>query len=74
MVVHKEFQTAGKQPGLQVWRVENLDLVAVPKQLYGNFYTGDAYILLHTTPAPSYALHMWLGKTISLSCYVCQYI
>ncbi|KAF5909401.1 gelsolin-like, partial [Clarias magur] len=65
MVVHKEFQTAGKQPGLQVWRVEKMDLVPVPKQLYGNFYIGDAYILLYTTPAPSYAIHMWLGDECS---------
>ncbi|KAK3575278.1 hypothetical protein QTP86_023396, partial [Hemibagrus guttatus] len=65
MVVHKEFQTAGKEPGLQIWRVENLDLVQVPKQHYGNFYIGDAYILLYTTPAPSYAIHMWLGGECS---------
>ncbi|XP_026773514.3 scinderin like a [Pangasianodon hypophthalmus] len=65
MVVHKEFQTAGKQPGLQVWRVEKMDLVPVPKQLYGNFYVGDAYILLYTTPAPSYAIHIWLGNECS---------
>ncbi|XP_017335785.1 scinderin like a [Ictalurus punctatus] len=65
MVVHKEFQTAGKQPGLQVWRVEKMDLVPVPKQLYGNFYIGDAYILLYTTPAPSYAIHIWLGGECS---------
>ncbi|XP_062853381.1 scinderin like a [Trichomycterus rosablanca] len=65
MVFHKEFQTAGKQPGLQVWRVENMDLVPVPKQLYGNFYTGDAYILLYTTPAPSYAIHAWHGSECS---------
>ncbi|TVK90585.1 Gelsolin [Bagarius yarrelli] len=65
MVAHKEFQTAGKQPGLQIWRVEKMDLVPVPKQLYGNFYVGDAYILLNTTPAPSYAIHMWLGNECS---------
>ncbi|XP_031430413.1 scinderin like a [Clupea harengus] len=65
MVVHKEFQTAGKEPGLQVWRVEKMDLTPVPKQLYGNFYTGDAYILLYTTSAPSYYIHMWLGNECS---------
>ncbi|KAI5109285.1 scinderin like a [Silurus meridionalis] len=65
MVAHKEFQTAGKKPGLQIWRVEKMDLVPVPKQLYGNFFTGDAYILLFTTPAPSYAIHMWLGSECS---------
>ncbi|XP_067086419.1 scinderin like a [Osmerus mordax] len=65
MVSHKEFQTAGKEPGLQVWRVEKMDLKPVPKQLHGNFFTGDAYIVLYTTPAPSYNIHMWLGSDSS---------
>lgn len=62
MVSHKEFTNAGKQPGLQVWRIENLDLKPVPKALHGNFYSGDAYLLLFATAAPAYNLHMWLGK------------
>uniref|UniRef100_A0A1A8GZP3 Gelsolin-like domain-containing protein n=1 Tax=Nothobranchius korthausae TaxID=1143690 RepID=A0A1A8GZP3_9TELE len=65
MVSHAEFQSAGKQPGLQVWRIENLDLKPVPKKLYGSFYTGDAYLLLFTTAAPSYNIHMWLGDECS---------
>uniref|UniRef100_A0A3Q3IH84 Gelsolin-like domain-containing protein n=1 Tax=Monopterus albus TaxID=43700 RepID=A0A3Q3IH84_MONAL len=65
MVSHKEFEVAGKQPGLQVWRIENMDLKPVPKSLYGSFYTGDAYLLLFTTPAPSYNIHMWLGNECS---------
>uniref|UniRef100_A0A1A8S6K5 Macrophage-capping protein n=1 Tax=Nothobranchius rachovii TaxID=451742 RepID=A0A1A8S6K5_9TELE len=65
MVSHVEFLSAGKQPGLQVWRIENLDLKPVPKKLYGSFYTGDAYLLLFTTAAPSYNIHMWLGDECS---------
>ncbi|XP_064197882.1 scinderin like b [Anguilla rostrata] len=65
MVSHKEFQNAGKAAGLQIWRIENMDLKPVPKPLYGNFYTGDAYILLYTTSAPSYYIHMWLGNECS---------
>uniref|UniRef100_A0A672ZA09 Scinderin like b n=1 Tax=Sphaeramia orbicularis TaxID=375764 RepID=A0A672ZA09_9TELE len=65
MVSHKEFAEAGKQPGLQVWRIENMDLKPVPKALHGNFYTGDAYLLLYTTSAPSYCIHMWLGEECS---------
>ncbi|XP_035271568.1 scinderin like a [Anguilla anguilla] len=65
MVTHKEFQNAGKVPGLQIWRLEKMDLKPVPKELYGNFYTGDAYILLYTTKAPSYSLHKWLGSECS---------
>ncbi len=62
MVFHKEFQNAGKQPGLQIWRIEKMDLKPVPKQLLGNFFTGDAYVVLYTTSAPSYNVHMWLGE------------
>ncbi|KAJ8406324.1 hypothetical protein AAFF_G00305550 [Aldrovandia affinis] len=65
MVSHKEFQNAGKEAGLQIWRIENLDLKPVPKPLFGNFYTGDAYILLYTTSAPSYYIHMWIGNECS---------
>nr|AAH66531.1 Scinderin like b [Danio rerio] len=65
MVSHKEFTTAGKVSGLQVWRIENMDLKPVPKNLHGSFFTGDAYILLHTTSAPSYSIHMWLGNECS---------
>lgn len=60
-MAHKEFETAGKKPGLQVWRVENMDLKPVPPALYGDFFTGDAYILLYTTKAPSYNVHSWIG-------------
>lgn len=63
---HPEFERAGKQSGLQVWRVENFDLVPVPEKLYGGFYTGDAYLILNTIKQRSgnlqYDLHYWLGE------------
>ncbi|XP_029002252.1 scinderin like a [Betta splendens] len=65
MAYHKEFETAGKVPGLQVWRIEKMDLKPVPKELYGNFFIGDAYIVLYTTAAPSYNVHSWLGNEAS---------
>ncbi|KAK6302437.1 hypothetical protein J4Q44_G00267920 [Coregonus suidteri] len=65
MVSHKEFEAAGKETGLQVWRIENMDLKPVPKALHGNFYTGDAYLLLYTTKAPSHYIHMWMGDECS---------
>uniref|UniRef100_A0A672SKY7 Gelsolin n=1 Tax=Sinocyclocheilus grahami TaxID=75366 RepID=A0A672SKY7_SINGR len=65
MVYHPEFERAGKEPGLQVWRIEKFDLVAVPENLYGGFYTGDAYVVLNTIKQRSgnlqYDLHFWLG-------------
>lgn len=63
---HPEFERAGQKPGLQVWRVENFNLVPVPENLYGGFYTGDAYLILNTIKQRSgnlqYDLHFWLGK------------
>uniref|UniRef100_A0A5F8H3V4 Uncharacterized protein n=1 Tax=Monodelphis domestica TaxID=13616 RepID=A0A5F8H3V4_MONDO len=62
---HKEFAVAGQKPGLQVWRVEQLDLVPVPVQQHGSFFVGDAYLVLYTAAGPRqgffYRLHFWLG-------------
>ncbi|XP_064205742.1 adseverin [Anguilla rostrata] len=65
---HKEFERAGKSAGLQVWRIENMELVLVPEILHGNFYVGDAYLILHTVKQKEtyfYNLHFWLGKECS---------
>uniref|UniRef100_H2MAA6 Gelsolin n=2 Tax=Oryzias latipes TaxID=8090 RepID=H2MAA6_ORYLA len=66
---HPEFERAGKNPGLQVWRVEKFNLVPVPENLYGGFYTGDAYLVLNTIKQRSgqlqYDLHFWLGDSCS---------
>lgn len=71
MAEHPEFERAGKQAGLQVWRVENFDLVPVPANLHGGFYTGDAYLVLNTikqrSGALQYDLHFWLGELNTLS-------
>lgn len=70
---HPEFERAGQKPGLQVWRVENFDLVPVPEKLYGGFYSGDAYLVLNTIKQRSgnlqYDLHFWLGEWV-LQCDV----
>ncbi|KAJ8288077.1 hypothetical protein COCON_G00007360 [Conger conger] len=65
---HKEFERAGKSAGLQVWRIENMKLVLVSESLHGNFYVGDAYLILHTVKQRDsyfYDLHFWLGKECS---------
>lgn len=67
VVEHPEFLKAGKEPGLQIWRVEKFDLVPVPPSLYGDFFTGDAYVILKTVRLRNgdlqYDLHYWLGET-----------
>jgi len=58
---------AGKQPGLQIWRIEQFHVKDVPKETYGTFYSGDSYIVLSTykkpnTEALAWDAHFWLGK------------
>lgn len=69
MVEHAEFLKAGKEPGLQIWRIEKFDLVPVPRNLYGDFFMGDAYVVLNTIRLPNnhlqYDLHFWLGRDCS---------
>ncbi|CAM9666218.1 unnamed protein product [Lampetra planeri] len=70
MVLHAGFKGAGQEAGLQVWRVEKLSPVAVARNQYGNFFTGDAYVVLDSVEtkrgaALQYSLHFWLGAECS---------
>ncbi|KAI4878703.1 hypothetical protein NFI96_013479 [Prochilodus magdalenae] len=56
-------------PGLQIWRVENMELVPCPSKTHGQFYEGDSYIILYTKKTSStftYDIHYWLGKATSV--------
>ncbi len=33
---------------VEVWRIENFDMVPVEPNLYGQFYSGDSYVILHS--------------------------
>ena len=44
---------AGKQPGTEIWRVEQFKLHTWPKDKFGQFYDGDSYIVLHVRPQAS---------------------
>uniref|UniRef100_A0A8C1TCS6 Villin-1 n=1 Tax=Cyprinus carpio TaxID=7962 RepID=A0A8C1TCS6_CYPCA len=55
-------------PGLQMWRVENMELVPCPPKTYGQFFEGDSYVILYTHKTSNnytYDLHYWLGKDTS---------
>ncbi|KAK2849853.1 hypothetical protein Q7C36_008636 [Tachysurus vachellii] len=55
-------------PGLQIWRVEKMELVPCPPKTYGQFYEGDSYLILHTQKTNNtftYDIHYWLGKATS---------
>uniref|UniRef100_A0A8C7M7I1 Scinderin n=1 Tax=Oncorhynchus kisutch TaxID=8019 RepID=A0A8C7M7I1_ONCKI len=68
VLYHREFDKAGRAAGLQIWRIEKIELVPVPENLHGSFYVGDAYVVLHTVKQRDscfYDLHFWLGKECS---------
>uniref|UniRef100_A0A671YEW6 Advillin n=1 Tax=Sparus aurata TaxID=8175 RepID=A0A671YEW6_SPAAU len=50
---------------VEVWRIENLELVPVDPGCYGYFYGGDCYLILYTYFVNSkkcYLLYMWQGR------------
>jgi gelsolin len=66
----KAWEGAGKAVGIQIWRIEKFKVVAVPKEGYGKFFSGDSYIVLHTYKHPEsdkllYNVHFWLGSETS---------
>jgi len=67
-VADKEFLGAGQAAGIEIWRIEKLAPVKVPKTNYGKFYEGDSYIVLHTQKRESalvWDIYFWLGKDTS---------
>jgi len=63
----KAWTNAGKEVGLLIWRIEKFNVVSVPKNTYGTFYSGDSYIVLNTYKQKDsnklkFDVHFWLGK------------
>uniref|UniRef100_A0A2K5C8F2 Villin 1 n=1 Tax=Aotus nancymaae TaxID=37293 RepID=A0A2K5C8F2_AOTNA len=55
-------------PGLQIWRIEAMQMVPVPSSTFGSFFDGDCYIILaiHKTASNlSYDIHYWIGQNSS---------
>ncbi|XP_029947925.1 advillin [Salarias fasciatus] len=53
---------------VQVWRIEDLELVPVDPQWHGYFYGGDCYLILYTYLVNSrkcYLLYIWQGRHAS---------
>ncbi|EDM16510.1 advillin [Rattus norvegicus] len=53
---------------VEVWRIENLELVPVEYQWHGFFYGGDCYLVLYTYDVngkPCYILYIWQGRHAS---------
>src|SRR3989338_3674694 len=62
---------AGKEPGLQIWRIEQFVVKPWPEEDYGQFHAGDTYIVLHTyhkhpqTTALAWDIYFWIGNESS---------
>ncbi|RDD46509.1 Advillin [Trichoplax sp. H2] len=62
------FEEAGKTPGLEIWRIEKLEVVKQEPETYGKFYNGDSYICLSTKKKNNklcWDIHFWLGEETS---------
>jgi len=58
---------AGERVGLQIWRIVKFKVVSWHKDQYGEFYSGDSYIILNTYKERDqhelkYDVHFWIGK------------
>ncbi|XP_006867873.1 PREDICTED: villin-1 isoform X2 [Chrysochloris asiatica] len=55
-------------PGLQIWRIEAMQMVPVPSSTFGSFFDGDCYVVLaiHKTGSNTfYDIHYWIGQASS---------
>ncbi|KAM0020504.1 putative villin headpiece, villin/Gelsolin, ADF-H/Gelsolin-like domain superfamily [Helianthus debilis subsp. tardiflorus] len=63
------FQGVGQKAGIEVWRIENSQPVAVPESSYGKFLTRESYMILKTNASKRgtfrYDIHYWIGKDAS---------
>lgn len=62
------WQGAGAEVGLKIWRIVNFKVTKWQEKDYGNFFSGDSYIILNTYhPEPgseelAYDVHFWIGS------------
>ncbi|XP_056289651.1 villin-1 isoform X2 [Pseudoliparis swirei] len=63
------FRNVSQKPGLQIWTINNMQMVPVPAQGFGNFFEGDCYIVLNISQnkgsGQSADVHYWIGKSSS---------
>jgi len=52
------------QGKLEIWRVEDFELAAWPKEQYGDFYSGDSFVMLYTYlvgDKEAFIIYFWQG-------------
>lgn len=60
------WEGVGEAPGLKIWRIEQFEVKEWPEEMYGDFYDGDSYIVLHTQKDDDgekleHDVYFWLG-------------
>jgi len=65
-----QWEKAGTKVGTEIWRIEKFHVVPWPQKQYGQFFSGDSYIVLYTyevpeTKALAWNVHFWLGDHTS---------
>lgn len=61
------WEGAGAEVGLQIWRIVKFKVTHWDKEQYGEFFSGDSYIILNTYKEPDqeelkFDVHFWIGK------------
>jgi len=63
---HTAFANAGRQAGLEIWRIQSFEPIPVAAKDFGKFYKGDSYIILKTNKDKknnfSWDIHYWIGS------------
>ena len=50
---------------IEIWRIEDFDMVPQEKKLYGQFFGGDSYVILYTYEVnrkENYIIYFWQGQ------------
>lgn len=63
----EEWKGAGENKGLQIWRIEKMNVKPWPTTKYGQFFDGDSFIVLYTyteegSDKKKFNVHFWIGE------------
>lgn len=50
---------------VQIWRIEDFDMVPLEEKLHGQFFGGDSYVILYTyllNGRENYIIYFWQGE------------
>lgn len=65
----KDFMPDDGSGTVQIWRIENFNMVSVPEEAYGFFFGGDSYVILYTyerDDRKNYIIYFWQGLKSSI--------